>query len=209
MITGFNTDVKHNAMVYHVQTEDKGRENPKIETLVYVGGEILDNTRSTYEENKSELSEDQILALLERQHQRVIRDIKLGKYDEQVPFEEGLISGRGLEEVIAAYLSGEPCQDFTRISANGLAGLFKERTGTLQIDTVRGETGEPIEGAYVRVKLRAPGHRTHVLGSGSTGSDGRCSIQARLPRTVPEGAHMVLLAVSDWGVAEHKVPLQR
>jgi len=38
MITGFNTDVKHGAKVYHVQTEDKGRNNPKIETLVYVGG---------------------------------------------------------------------------------------------------------------------------------------------------------------------------
>ena len=41
MITGFNTDIKHNEKVYHVQTEDKGVGNPYIESLVYVGGEIL------------------------------------------------------------------------------------------------------------------------------------------------------------------------
>ena len=32
------------------QTEDKGLANPKIETLIYVGGEILDNYRSSYED---------------------------------------------------------------------------------------------------------------------------------------------------------------
>jgi len=43
VITGFNTDIKHNEKVYHVQTEDKGLQNPYIESLVYVGGEILDS----------------------------------------------------------------------------------------------------------------------------------------------------------------------
>ena len=41
MITGFNSDVKYRGLVYHVQTEDKGAENPLIETLIYKGGEIL------------------------------------------------------------------------------------------------------------------------------------------------------------------------
>ena len=42
MVTGYNTDVEHDGRVYHVQTEDKGTDNPMIETLVYRGGEILD-----------------------------------------------------------------------------------------------------------------------------------------------------------------------
>jgi hypothetical protein len=41
VITGFNTDVKYRGVVYHVQTEDKGTQNPLIETLIYKGGEIL------------------------------------------------------------------------------------------------------------------------------------------------------------------------
>ena len=50
MIVGFNTDIKHRGRVYHCQTEDKGRDNPLIETLVYRGGEILAARRSSYED---------------------------------------------------------------------------------------------------------------------------------------------------------------
>ena len=50
MITGFNTDVSYKGLVYHVQTEDKGPQNPLIETLVYKGGEILASRRLPYGE---------------------------------------------------------------------------------------------------------------------------------------------------------------
>ena len=50
MITGFNTDVKYRGLVYHVQTEDKGKDNPLIETLIYKGGEILASRRLPYAE---------------------------------------------------------------------------------------------------------------------------------------------------------------
>ena len=50
MITGFNTDVKHKNRVFHIQTEDKGEGNPYVESLVYVGGEILATKRTSYAE---------------------------------------------------------------------------------------------------------------------------------------------------------------
>ena len=50
MITGFNTDVKHKNRVFHIQTEDKGETNPFVESLVYVGGEILATKRTSYAE---------------------------------------------------------------------------------------------------------------------------------------------------------------
>src|SRR5690606_17493213 len=31
MLTGYNTDIRHGETVLHVQTEDKGRDNPAIE----------------------------------------------------------------------------------------------------------------------------------------------------------------------------------
>ena len=49
MITGFNTDIKHNDKVYHIQTEDKGLQNPYIESLVYVGGEILASAETLHD----------------------------------------------------------------------------------------------------------------------------------------------------------------
>ena len=40
-ITGFNTDIEHDGVIYHVQTEDKGLDSPIILSLVYAGGTIL------------------------------------------------------------------------------------------------------------------------------------------------------------------------
>ncbi|MES1243218.1 MAG: hypothetical protein ABUT39_16515 [Acidobacteriota bacterium] len=54
MITGYNTDVRHNDVVFHVQTEDKGLGNPFIESLVYVGGQVLASKRSNYADLLSE-----------------------------------------------------------------------------------------------------------------------------------------------------------
>src|SRR3979409_2178007 len=50
MITGYNTDVEHDGVVYHVQTEDKGLETPIILSLVYVGGAILASKRAPYDD---------------------------------------------------------------------------------------------------------------------------------------------------------------
>ena len=50
VITGFNTDIEHDGVVYHVQTEDKGLDSPIILSLVYAGGTILASKRSPYED---------------------------------------------------------------------------------------------------------------------------------------------------------------
>lgn len=82
MITGFNTDIKHNEKVYHVQTEDKGVANPYIESLVYVGGEILASKKTSYAEQlKSGVDEKWIGGLMEQQHRTMIAAIKRGRFD--------------------------------------------------------------------------------------------------------------------------------
>ena len=50
MITGFNTDVDHQGRVFHVQTEDKGLQNPVVESLIYCGGEIIASRSESYAE---------------------------------------------------------------------------------------------------------------------------------------------------------------
>ncbi len=82
MITGFNTDIKHNDKVYHVQTEDKGVGNPYIESLVYVGGEILASKKTSYAEQlKSGIDDKWIGGLMEQQHRTMIAAIKRGRFD--------------------------------------------------------------------------------------------------------------------------------
>lgn len=85
MITGYNTDVRHNDVVYHVQTEDKGLSNPFIESLLYVGGQILANKRTSYAELLAEgKGERAVMALMDHQHRTMIAAIRAGKFERRL-----------------------------------------------------------------------------------------------------------------------------
>ncbi len=82
MITGYNTDIRHNEVVFHVQTEDKGLDYRYIESLVYVGGQVLASKRSNYADLLAEGKvEKDIIALMDHQHRTMIAAIKHGKLD--------------------------------------------------------------------------------------------------------------------------------
>jgi hypothetical protein len=83
VITGFNTDIEHDGVVYHVQTEDKGLDSPIILSLVYVGGTILASKRSPYEDLIAEGYSDEVLAeRLKRQHRLICAAINSGRIDD-------------------------------------------------------------------------------------------------------------------------------
>jgi hypothetical protein len=103
VITGFNTDVKHRGLIYHVQTEDKGRENPLIETLIYKGGEILASRRLPYSElQRGPEAEAAISRLMEEQHKAMILEVKRGRFS---PPEELQVEDLSLDEILLAYLA--------------------------------------------------------------------------------------------------------
>ena len=92
MITGYNTDVSHHDLVLHVQTEDKGLDAANIESLVYVGGQILGKRQSAYRDVVAAgEGKAAIVDLMDRQHRLMIAEIRNGNYDEQLA-ELGLIS---------------------------------------------------------------------------------------------------------------------
>ncbi len=84
MITGYNTDVRHNDVVFHVQTEDKGAANPQIESLVYVSGQVLVSKKASYASLLAEgHGEKAIVALMDQQHRTMIAAIRHGKLDDK------------------------------------------------------------------------------------------------------------------------------
>jgi hypothetical protein len=83
VITGFNTDIEHDGVIYHVQTEDKGIDSPIILSLVYAGGTILASKRSPYEDLIAEGFSDEVLAeRLKRQHRLICAAIHSGRIDD-------------------------------------------------------------------------------------------------------------------------------
>lgn len=83
MITGFNTDIEHEGVVYHVQTEDKGLDSPLILSLVYSGGAILASKRSRYEDLIADGFDEEVLSQrLKRQHRLICAAINAGRLED-------------------------------------------------------------------------------------------------------------------------------
>jgi hypothetical protein len=116
MITGYNTDVRHGETVLHVQTEDKGVDNPYLESVIYVRGQVLAAKRTGYarllEEGKGE---KEIAAVMEHQHRTILAAIRAGRFDAKL---EQVVGGRDADRaepetvvraaVVAPLLAQEP-----------------------------------------------------------------------------------------------------
>ncbi|MDX9734617.1 MAG: hypothetical protein RBU36_10850 [Thermoanaerobaculia bacterium] len=117
MITGFNTDIKHGDRVFHVQTEDRGAGNPIVESLVYVGGQILLSKRSPYADliTDGKVDEPAVRQLMDLQHRRIIEAIRRGRFDgavvgapETAPVPGGAALSPAAAAAAAAILAGGP-----------------------------------------------------------------------------------------------------
>ena len=83
MITGYNTDVECDGVVYHIQTEDKGVETPVILSLVYVDGAILASKRSPYDDLIAAGFDESILTQrLQRQHKLICAAVHAGRIED-------------------------------------------------------------------------------------------------------------------------------
>jgi len=82
VITGFNTDIKHGDRVFHVQTEDKGEDNPFVESLVYVGGEIIASKKTPYGDSiRDGGGTAAVQQMMESQHRKMIAAVQRGRFD--------------------------------------------------------------------------------------------------------------------------------
>ncbi len=81
-VNGFNHNITHRGRVYHVQTEDSGVNNPTIVTLLYVGGNILAQKKTSYAELLGSPNvAEQVRQRMEEQHKEMLRNVVAGKYD--------------------------------------------------------------------------------------------------------------------------------
>ncbi|MBI2817874.1 MAG: hypothetical protein HYX72_13145 [Acidobacteria bacterium] len=77
MIFGFNTDVHVNDTTYHVQTEDRGAKKPIVDSMIYVGGKIVDRVRTPYDVGT--VPQAEIEAMVRNQHRQLVEAIRSGE----------------------------------------------------------------------------------------------------------------------------------
>ena len=226
MITGYNTDVSHNSRFFHVQTEDKGSGNPFIESLIYVGGQVLAAKRTGYAEVLEEgKGTEEIVALMDRQHRSMIAAIRAGEFDSKVVDLLGDTNGdraqevdevelatdaiaqpsdRTLDEVILEYLATESEQEQLVLELEEEAELAYGATTPLQVRTSLSRSGEPVADAEIIVRMISTMSEPRVLASGRTGEDGLVSLPVTIPDIDQGSSALIIAAASSNGRAELK-----
>lgn len=231
MITGFNTDIRHNDKVYHIQTEDKGMANPYIESLVYVGGEILASKKTSYAEQvKNGIDEKWIGGLMEQQHRTMIAAIKRGRFDS--PADQTKMSPRPgaptiltpnpgpsastsagttaipddktLDQVILDYLESEAESEHLELSLVTEADFVAGTAVELRVATKRSLSQIPIQAASIEVRVISTVEPPRVIYRGKTAADGTATIRCTIPQFRDGTAAVIISAQSSIGNDEVK-----
>lgn len=114
MLSGINTDTEYSGKVYHIQTEDKGIDNPVVITQLFLGGTIISSKKTSYADIlKVDCLSDVVRDLMKEQHRSMIKELLSGKFnlDTQKDIietkQEASHDKRGLDDVILDYLSSD------------------------------------------------------------------------------------------------------
>lgn len=80
-VLGFNHNVRHRGLVFHIQTEDSGVNNPHVYTHLFNGGVIVFSRKLDYD---AESDPDVVKSLMQAQHKAVLKQLKKGAFDERI-----------------------------------------------------------------------------------------------------------------------------
>lgn len=236
MITGFNTDIKHNEKVYHVQTEDKGVGNPYIESLVYVGGEILASKKTSYAEQlKTGVDEKWIGGLMEQQHRTMIAAIKRGRFDAPADTTKNVqrpsaptLAGdativepttdaaplaiseeKTLDQVIIDYLASEAESEHLELTLLDQIDFFAGSPIEMRVTARKSLSQAPIPAAAIEVKVISTIEPPRVIFRGKTAADGTATVRCTIPAFRDGTAAVIISAQSPIGNDEVKQLVKR
>jgi hypothetical protein len=117
MIPGLNSNVTHAGVEYHIQTEDLGRRNPYVLTLVFRAGAIIAREKVNYRDALGgKAPEAEVKSFMDRQHRRIMRKVMAGQFQDPVaplpppqphPAPKPVVlpaADKSLDDLIAEYL---------------------------------------------------------------------------------------------------------
>ncbi|MBN1652316.1 MAG: hypothetical protein JXA30_00920 [Deltaproteobacteria bacterium] len=180
---GFNTNIRHKAKLYHLQTEDSGADRPYITTHLFVdGGRIIATKRTDYSEYLAEDNLSEIIRnLMVKQHKAMAIALRDCAFDQP---EAG--QSKRSEEIQEARL--EESLDFNRLERAADARIAESaaRKSSKDIEARISTKPEPGTGTY-RIS-NAPKKRVNlqVANQTASGSPVKASALARSPSSVPK-----------------------
>ena len=80
MQTGFNTDIEYQNMIFHVQTEESGPQNPVVITHLFYKGAILSSRKTNYSTLLDPNNDiEKLKELMKQQHEKMIASLLDGE----------------------------------------------------------------------------------------------------------------------------------
>lgn len=223
VLTGYNTDIEHAGTTYHVQTEDKGRSNPLVESLVYTSGEILYSRRTPYRDLvEQDVDQEAIATLMERQHRSIVNAVSKGglarltgkieqvaaEDDTTITHREEASSSRdepSLDQVILDYLESQREQAHLILRASIEHDFVYGRVAAISVSAVESAGLTAQAGVRVSVLFKSTAEpRRLVLAEGETDADGLFTADADMPDFAGGTSAVVITAESDLGRSEMK-----
>ena len=224
MIIGFNTDVKFRGKTYHAQTEDHGQSNPRVETLVYIAGNILDSFRTSYADMLAEgYDEARVVQLMENQHRRVIEQIRAGGYlsdEERAALEKetedkltviGAISDdeRSFDDLVWDWLVNEMVEEEVELIMSTDGELVAGRTVELRLKASKNITRGLVAGAKLTIRFISTVAEPLLVFEGETDRMGECVARFELPAMGGGTAAIIVKCDSELGTSELRQLVQR
>jgi hypothetical protein len=141
MIFGFNTDIKHEDTVYHVQSEAREGELV-LQTQIFVRGRCVGKRAVSYAARMAEgaFSDQQKEKMLREQHREVLEAIREGKLD-------SVIDQREMPETLAAT---------KELQVEWLNANSVHAGGALRMHLRVTEGGDAVEGARLTFRFARP-----------------------------------------------------
>lgn len=217
VLTGYNTDINFEGTTYHVQTEDKGRANPNIESLIYARGEILYSKRTAYDDLVLQDANDKEVAnLMDRQHRTMVEAIRRGKLGQLTGgvSRERTVAGNApqppaqepsLDEVILDYLKAQQGKAHLILSSSGERDFVYGSETEIRIVAVDSQENAPQAGVKVTVLFKSTAEpRRLQLAEGETDANGVFLAQSTLPDFNGGTSAVVVTAEGDLGQSEIK-----
>ncbi len=192
MIFGFNTDVKHGDIVYHVQSEARQNEL-LLQTQVFVKGQCIGKRAASFAGHalRPDFSEEQMHEMLKAQHRLVLEAVKGGNAADVVAHDREIqdVDGNGL--AVRWVNAGAPDAD-----------------GVLVMNLVVTDGGTPVSGARVGAKLSVDA-QAPVVAQAATDESGTAQLRVTLGPDAGKDSGVLVRAVGEGKSATRKFRVKR
>jgi len=131
---GYNHNLRYKGRVYHMQTEDTGPPNHRVDTHLFIKGMIIASERTGYAEllGQPGFREEALPRRMRDQHKALIRRLLRGELDQDIVARLGSLEERKTERRISSYRhqlehAGRTYSVETRFFATVVTDVFWEQ----------------------------------------------------------------------------------